>query len=165
MSWSVTVRTATAEDTRELAASLAPLARSGDVVLLAGGLGAGKTTFAQGFARGLGVVGPVTSPTFTLVRQYAGTALQLLHADVYRLDTLAEVADLALSELVEDGAVLLVEWGDAAAPALGDETLTVALEPGAGADERTAVVTGRGARWGDLRPAVVAALKPWGAER
>lgn len=163
-SWTATAGTATAEGTRELAASLAALARPGDVVLLVGGLGAGKTTFAQGFARGLGVVGPVTSPTFTLVRQYAGTALQLLHADVYRLDTLAEVADLALAELVEDGAVLLVEWGDAAAPALGDETLTVALEPGAGDEERTVVVTGRGARWSELRPAVMAALKPWNRE-
>lgn len=188
-SWSVVAATATAEGTRELAAALAPLARPGDVVLLVGGLGAGKTTFAQGFARGLGVVGPVTSPTFTLVRQYpcTGAVRQLLHADVYRLDTLAEVADLGLSELVEDGAVALVEWGDAAAPALGDDTLTVVLEPvdilpgadrsdaAAGGDDatepdgqvgdedaRTVTVAGRGRRWADRRAAVTAALGPFG---
>jgi len=165
MSWTVAARTTAAEGPRDLATSLASLARPGDVVLLVGGLGAGKTTFAQGFARGLGVVGPVTSPTFTLVRQYPGREMQLLHADVYRLDTLAEVADLALAEMVEDGAVLLVEWGDAAAPALGDETLTVAIVPGAGDEERTVAVTGRGARWSEVRPAVVAALEPWSPQR
>jgi len=128
-------RTTSAEGTRSLAAALAPLARPGDVILLVGGLGAGKTTFAQGFARGLGIEGPVTSPTFTLVRQYRcpppptpgpGPVVgQLLHADVYRLDTLGEVADLALPELVEDAAVALVEWGDVAAPVLGDTALWV----------------------------------------
>jgi tRNA threonylcarbamoyladenosine biosynthesis protein TsaE len=163
--WSVTATTDTAEGTRVLAAALAPLARPGDVVLLVGGMGAGKTTFAQGFARGLGVAGPVTSPTFTLVRQYpcVGAVRQLLHADVYRLDTLAEVADLGLSELVEpgllhEGAVALVEWGDAAAPALGDDTLTVALEPSGHDDARMVTVSGRGAGWADRRAAVTAAL-------
>ncbi|MHB8218957.1 MAG: tRNA (adenosine(37)-N6)-threonylcarbamoyltransferase complex ATPase subunit type 1 TsaE [Acidimicrobiales bacterium] len=127
--WSVTARVRTPDDLRALAASLAPLARPGDVILLVGGLGAGKTTFAQGFAQGLGITGPVTSPTFTLVRQYpcAGKVRQLLHADVYRLETLAQIADLGLAELVEDGGVALVEWGDAAAPVLGDGALSVRL--------------------------------------
>ncbi len=134
-------RTASAPDTRDLAAAVAALSAPGDVLLLAGGLGAGKTTFAQGFARGLGVRGPVTSPTFTLVRQYPlsdpgprGRGIdQLLHADVYRLESLAEVADLALAELVEDAAVAVVEWGDVAAPVLPAATLRVELiaEPGA----------------------------------
>jgi len=133
----VTVRSESAEGTRGIAAALAALARRGDVVVLAGTLGAGKTTFAQGFARGLGVEGPVTSPTFTLVRQYPCRLGLLVHADVYRLEHLAEVADLGLPQLADDG-VALVEWGDAAVPALGPVTWTVTLTvpPGApgGAD-------------------------------
>src|SRR5581483_1160 len=102
-----------------------------DVVLLVGDLGAGKTAFAQGFAAGLGVSGPVTSPTFALVRQYscgANAAVStLIHADVYRTESLPEVIDLALGELVEDDAVAIVEWGDRAAPALNDSVLEVTL--------------------------------------
>jgi tRNA threonylcarbamoyladenosine biosynthesis protein TsaE len=162
--WSVTAATASAAETRALAAAVAGLARPGDVVLLVGGLGAGKTTFAQGFARGLGVEGPVTSPTFTLVRQYRcrGPVHQLLHADVYRLDTVAEVADLGLAELVEDGAVALVEWGDAAAPALGGDTLTVALWPGDEDEVRRVTVTGQGAVWDGRREKLEAMLSPFG---
>lgn len=150
---SATVTTTSAEGTREVAGRLAGAARPGDVVLLVGGLGAGKTTFAQGFARALGVAGPVTSPTFTLVRQYPCSLGQLLHADVYRLDQLAEVEDLGLGELVEDSGVALVEWGDAAAPVLGPVACTVRIErapartgvePGHddGADGRTLTVEG-----------------------
>lgn len=158
--WTAVGTTADADGTRALAADLAVLARPGDVVLLGGSLGAGKTTFAQGFARGLGVEGPVTSPTFTLVRQYPcrGAVSQLVHADVYRLDSLGQVTDLALPELVEDGAVALVEWGDAASPVLGDDTLTVILEPGEGPDDRTLRVAGRGVRWASRREAVSAVL-------
>jgi tRNA threonylcarbamoyladenosine biosynthesis protein TsaE len=135
MSWSVTVRTMSAEDTRRLAAALAHGARRGDVVVLAGRLGAGKTTFAQGFARGLGVLGPVTSPTFTLVRQYPCALGQLVHADVYRMGSLSEVDDLGLAELAEGG-VALVEWGDVAEPALAPVAWTVRLEPaGDGAED------------------------------
>ncbi|MGH9081856.1 MAG: tRNA (adenosine(37)-N6)-threonylcarbamoyltransferase complex ATPase subunit type 1 TsaE [Acidimicrobiales bacterium] len=140
------------EAMRAVGARLAGAARAGDVVLLVGGLGAGKTTFAQGFARGLGVEGPVTSPTFTLVRQYPCRVGQLLHADVYRLDRLAEVEDLGLDELVEDEAVALVEWGEAAAPVLGPATCTVTIRaaggrgdgggPAASAEVRTVTVEG-----------------------
>jgi tRNA threonylcarbamoyladenosine biosynthesis protein TsaE len=161
--------TATAGETRDLAAALAPLCRPGDVLLLVGGLGAGKTTFAQGFARGLGVAGPVTSPTFTLVRQYPchspGGVRQLLHADVYRLESLAEVADLGLPELVEDGAVALVEWGDAAAPALGGEPLAVTLVPTGRDEDRAVTVAAEGRHWDDRRAATAAALAPFAAPR
>jgi tRNA threonylcarbamoyladenosine biosynthesis protein TsaE len=134
------VRTRSAVDTRRLAEALARACRPGDVLLLVGGLGAGKTTFAQGLAAGLGVPERVTSPTFTLVRQYrtgrSEGIVQLLHADVYRLEDLAEIEDLALDELVEDGAVAAVEWGERAAPLLGADALVVELErdgSGAGA--------------------------------
>lgn len=139
MGWSLRARTASPEETRDLAARLAHAARRGDVIVLQGSLGAGKTTFAQGFARGLGVEGPVTSPTFTLVRQYPCTLGQVVHVDVYRLEHLAEVADLGLSDLVEDG-VALVEWGDMARPALGTVTWTVSIAaPDAAADDAAAV--------------------------
>lgn len=131
--WSLRARTASPDETRELASHLALAARRGDVIVLQGSLGAGKTTFAQGFARGLGVEGPVTSPTFTLVRQYPCALGLLVHVDVYRLEHLAEVADLGLADLVEDG-VALVEWGDVARPALGPVTWTVSIESPSGDD-------------------------------
>jgi tRNA threonylcarbamoyladenosine biosynthesis protein TsaE len=95
--------------------------RPGDVIVLAGEMGAGKTAFAQGFGRALGIEDPMTSPTFTLVHSYdvpppptgPARAIRLLHhADLYRLERTTEVADLALNELAEFGGVVLVEWGD-----------------------------------------------------
>ena len=128
-----------------------------------GDLGAGKTVFAQGFAAALGVAGPVTSPTFALVRQYrcgdespVGT---LIHADVYRTGSVDEVVDLALAELVEEDAVALVEWGELAAPALGDSALEVTLvapDPVGAPDRRVATLRGPGP-WAD-RVGVAAAL-------
>jgi len=172
--WTVTVEVDSAEATRRLAGAVARLSRPGDVVLLIGGLGAGKTTFAQGFGRALGVAGPVTSPTFTLVRQYATTTAPdgvavLLHADVYRLDSLAEVVDLSLHELLEEGAVALVEWGYVAAPALGVSALavTLAVPPGpaagdlgsgTGDERRTVTVAGRGPAWADRQGPLSAAV-------
>jgi tRNA threonylcarbamoyladenosine biosynthesis protein TsaE len=151
--WPVIVRTGSPAATKDVAARLAGLCAAGDVILLIGDLGAGKTAFAQGFAAALGVEGPVTSPTFALVRQYdcatAAPVDTLFHADVYRTGSLAEVADLALAELVEDRAIAVIEWGDMAAPALGDDALEVTLsqpESSDGEDERVITLTGRG-RW------------------
>jgi tRNA threonylcarbamoyladenosine biosynthesis protein TsaE len=141
--------------TKELAGRLARLCRAGDVVLLVGDLGAGKTVFAQGFAVALGVAGPVTSPTFALVRHYrcaAGSPVaNLIHADVYRTGSVGEVADLALAELVEEDAVALVEWGELAAPALGDSALEITLvapDPEKDPDRRVLTLVGRG-RWAE----------------
>ena len=83
----------------------------GDVVVLAGELGAGKTVFAKGIATALGITEPVVSPTFTIVREYDGP-IPLVHVDVYRLDHLQELLDLGLDDLVGDDAVTVVEWGD-----------------------------------------------------
>jgi tRNA threonylcarbamoyladenosine biosynthesis protein TsaE len=165
--------TTDADQTRSLARAMARLCRPGDIVLLAGELGAGKTTFAQGFGAGLGIDEVITSPTFTLVRQYpveggAGPdgvepgIRTLLHADVYRLDHLAEIADLGLGELVEDGGVALVEWGDAARPVLGRGSLSVRLAACEDDEDRRLVTIERpddawAARW----PAVRAAVGPW----
>jgi tRNA threonylcarbamoyladenosine biosynthesis protein TsaE len=148
---------------------VAALCRSGDVVLLVGDLGAGKTVFAQGFAAALGVAGPVTSPTFALVRQYRcgqeSPVAVLIHADVYRTGSLDEVADLALAELVEENAVALVEWGELAAPALGDSALEITLvapDPLGAPERRLLTLVGRG-RWADRSEAVAALVA--GAER
>jgi tRNA threonylcarbamoyladenosine biosynthesis protein TsaE len=164
--WPVEVTTGSPDETRAFAAALATLCRAGDVVLLVGDLGAGKTVFAQGFAAALGVEGPVTSPTFALVRQYHcgpdHPVRTLIHADVYRTGSVAEVADLALAELVEEDAVAVVEWGDLAAPALGESALEVTLVvPAAAADPtvRRISVVGRG-RWSERAGEVTAALAP-----
>lgn len=119
--------------------------RPGDIVLLSGQLGAGKTTFTQGVARGLGVSDRITSPTFTMVRQHVSVndlgITTLHHADVYRINTLDEVIDLALGELVEDSAVALVEWGDIATSVFGRDVMTVTFLVDDD-DARTLVVDG-----------------------
>ena len=170
MSWPLRRTTAAPAQTRELASRVAAICRAGDVVLLVGDLGAGKTVFAQGFAAGLGVSGPVTSPTFALVRHYrAGPGApvgQLIHADVYRTGSVAEVADLALAELVEEDAVAVVEWGDLAVPAFGDSTLEITLvAPDAAGDPtaREVTITGRGS-WVPRAAEVDAALGDHGHE-
>jgi tRNA threonylcarbamoyladenosine biosynthesis protein TsaE len=179
----VRLRTHSAEDTRALGAALARGLRPGDMVLLAGDLGAGKTTLAQGVAVGLGVDDHVTSPTFTLVRSYpcrvsGGAAAQtgatpdsaspgptvatFVHADLYRLERLGEVADLALGELVEDDAVAVVEWGDVAEPVLGTDALSVRMGAGPGEDERCVTITGTG-QWAERWRGLAQMLGRWAA--
>ena len=114
--------------THAIAAELAALSRPGDVIVLAGEMGAGKTAFAQGFGAALGITEPITSPTFTLVHSYDCGKITLHHADLYRLERTVEVVDLALAELAEFDGIVLVEWGDVAGSALGDH-LEVRLEP------------------------------------
>lgn len=120
------LRAASVADTHAIAASLAGVCRAGDLIVLAGEMGSGKTAFAQGFGRALGVVEPMTSPTFTLVHSHAVPAsrgnskLTLHHADLYRLERTVEVADLALDELAEFGGIVLVEWGDVVEGAFDD---------------------------------------------
>lgn len=154
--------TKSAEDTRELAATVAALARPNDLILLSGDLGSGKTTFAQGFGRGLGVTEPIVSPTFTLVRTYPGR-LPLIHCDVYRLDRLEEVADLDLAELLDDGGVALVEWGDAIAPCLAADFLEVRMRlgDGDGDDERHLDLQVVGPSWSIRLVPLRAALARW----
>ena len=123
---SLTLRCPGEADTRALGRRLASLLRAGDVVLLAGDLGSGKTVFASGIAEGLGVAEPVVSPSFILARRYEGL-LGLVHADLYRLGSSAEVDDLDLLESAADG-VLVVEWGEAAAGCFAEDHLLVRLE-------------------------------------
>jgi tRNA threonylcarbamoyladenosine biosynthesis protein TsaE len=114
------LRASSLSDTHAIAGALAALVREGDIIVLSGEMGAGKTAFAQGFGRALGVSEPITSPTFTLVHSYDCGKLTMHHADLYRLDRTTEVADLALAELAEFHGVVLVEWGDVADASFGD---------------------------------------------
>lgn len=155
-------RTTSTAGTRDLAAALAELARPGDLLVLVGDLGAGKTAFTQGFARGLGVDEQVTSPTFALVQSYTGR-LDLYHLDVYRLDQVSEALDLGLSELLDEGAVTVIEWGDAIAPVLPHDYLEVHLgfvEDG-GEEVRDVVLLPVGHRWAARRRALGVAIGPW----
>ncbi|HSH58294.1 MAG TPA: tRNA (adenosine(37)-N6)-threonylcarbamoyltransferase complex ATPase subunit type 1 TsaE [Acidimicrobiales bacterium] len=156
----ITAFTKSADDTRELGASLASLVVAGDVVLLSGDLGAGKTTFTQGFGRGLGVRDEIVSPTFTLVRSYEGR-LPLVHCDVYRLDHLQEVIDLGLGEMIDDGAVALVEWGDVAAPGLPGDHLETRIEFTESDDERWFEFRPAGSSWLGRTDRLRAATERW----
>ncbi len=116
------LRSESLADTHTIASVIAALSRAGDIIVLAGEIGAGKTAFAQGFGRALGITDAITSPTFTLVRSYPcpDGRRTLHHADLYRLERTGDVEELALYELAEFGGIVLIEWGDIAASVLGD---------------------------------------------
>jgi tRNA threonylcarbamoyladenosine biosynthesis protein TsaE len=133
--------------TRSLGRRVAKLLRAGDVALLQGPLGAGKTAFAQGVGAGLKVEGPITSPTFVLMALHEGGSLPLYHADLYRLTASGEVAELELTAQAADG-VLLIEWPERGLDALPDEHLLIVIElvedeP----DERRITFVANGARY------------------
>lgn len=179
----IELRSQSVEDTRAIAAVVASVSRSGDLIVLAGEMGAGKTAFAQGFAIALGVTEPVTSPTYTLVHTYpsaielpssistAGKAnrtpntntnsVTLHHADLYRLEHTTEVEDLALDEL-RDGTVMLVEWGD-----MVDLGANVQVELRAAVDddhdERAVTITANDQRWQTRWDRLAADLQRWAA--
>jgi tRNA threonylcarbamoyladenosine biosynthesis protein TsaE len=142
-------------DTVRLARAIARVLEPGDLVLLSGGLGAGKTFLARALARALGVDSraAVASPTFTLLQEYATPRGELLHADLYRLlDSRAgidaEVARLGLRERRAEGAIVVVEWGDGATRALGDDpAIVVRLSIREGGDRHAEIA---GARAGAL---------------
>ena len=136
------------EDTRALGRVLGALLRAGDLVVLTGGLGAGKTTLTQGIGDGLGVRGPVTSPTFVIARVHPSVVggPALVHVDAYRLGGALELDDLDLDASVDDS-VTVVEWGHGLAEDLSDDRLEVVLDVDTTTEERTARVTGVGGRW------------------
>jgi tRNA threonylcarbamoyladenosine biosynthesis protein TsaE len=149
--------TGSADETLAVAGAIGALLRPGDLVVLAGDLGSGKTTFAKGIGRALAVDEPVVSPTFTIVREYEGRH-PLVHVDVYRLDHLQELHDLGLEELIDDEAVTLVEWGDVVAAYLPAERLEIRLEAGAGDDDRVVTIAPRGPSWFARQDQLAAAL-------
>ena len=117
-----------AAQTQRLGARLGELLEAGDVLLLEGDLGAGKTVLAQGVAQGLGIQDPVTSPTFTLIHEYEGR-LPLYHVDLYRLADAADAANIGLEEYVYGDGVTIIEWPDRAAGLVPDDHLAIALRP------------------------------------
>jgi tRNA threonylcarbamoyladenosine biosynthesis protein TsaE len=142
------------EETRALGRALAALLRPGDLVVLSGELGAGKTTLTRGIGEGLGVRGPVTSPTFVIARVHPplGDGPPLVHADAYRLGgDLAELEDLDLDAALPES-VVVVEWGEGKVEGLAEERLHVALHhpEGAGDERRSMTLTGIGPRWGGV---------------
>lgn len=147
------------EATRAAAAAVAELVVAGDLLVLVGDLGAGKTAFTQGFARALGVEEPVTSPTFTLANRYRGS-MTVNHLDAYRVEAVGEAEDLAIPELLEDG-VTLVEWGDNILPALPAGHLEIRITLGEGDDDRILEITPRGSAWQARSRALAASLSSW----
>ena len=135
----------TVEDTKALGRELAGLLRAGDLVVLAGPLGAGKTALTQGIGAGLGVPGPVTSPTFVLARVHRGGRVPLVHVDAYRLGSMADVDDLDLDATAAD-AVTVVEWGHGLVEQLAEEHLVVELDR-RDDDVRTARLVPAGPGW------------------
>ncbi len=139
----------TAGDTHDFGVRLGRLLRAGDLVVLAGPLGAGKTAMVQGIGVGMGVQGRVASPTFVIARVHpAGRpgGVPLVHVDAYRLGSLDEVDDLDL-DVTAEGAVTAVEWGVGVAEQLADARLDISLERAADSELRTATLIGHGADW------------------
>jgi tRNA threonylcarbamoyladenosine biosynthesis protein TsaE len=146
MRGAIQVTTTSPDETRILGACLAPTLVPGDVISLSGDLGAGKTVFVQGLATALGVEAPVTSPTFTIVHEYEGR-YPVTHMDVYRLDSFQEVLDLGFEELLDPGAILIVEWGEAVTPLFPRSYLEVEITQADVADHRLFVFRPRAPEW------------------
>lgn len=136
----------TAADTHGLGRRLAGVLMPGDLILLTGPLGAGKTMLTQGIGAGLGVPGRVTSPTFVLARVHRGGRLPLVHVDAYRLASVAEIDDLDLDATLAES-VTVIEWGGALAHGLADTRLDLRLDRPAGADVRIAHLNPVGGSW------------------
>ncbi len=159
----IDLRSDSVATTHAIAGVIAGLVRPRDIIVLAGDMGAGKTAFTVGFTRALGVSeeDQVSSPTFTLVHSYNSGRIPVLHADLYRLNSMAEVADLGLREQVDLGAVALVEWGDVASEVIGD-SLTIELSHDDDDDDARDIVIsveghGWDTRWDKLRDS----LREW----
>lgn len=123
----ITTRTDSPEETMALGRRLSSLLKPGDIVLLSGRLGTGKTLLTAGIAAGLGIPDPISSPTFIIARVYRDGFLPLVHADVYRLGSMLEFEDLDLEETAAQG-VLVIEWGEAIEDAIADDRLSVEME-------------------------------------
>jgi tRNA threonylcarbamoyladenosine biosynthesis protein TsaE len=156
-------RTVTPEETKALAAAVAPAMMPGDVVALSGDLGAGKTCFVQGAAAALGVSDRVTSPSFILVKEYEGT-YPILHLDVYRLNNLQELTDLGYEEFLDPRWIVFIEWGDAVGPLLPASLLEVEIR-GGDDEDRVISLHARGQSWDRRVREIEHVLAGWRMER
>jgi tRNA threonylcarbamoyladenosine biosynthesis protein TsaE len=140
------VQLATPSDTHEFGRRLATVLRPGDLVVLSGPLGAGKTALTQGIGAGLGVRGRVVSPTFVIARVHQGGRVPLVHVDAYRLGSLAEVDDMDLDVAIEDS-VTVVEWGAGLVEQLADARLEVTIEREPDSEVRSVRIKAVGGDW------------------
>jgi tRNA threonylcarbamoyladenosine biosynthesis protein TsaE len=152
--------TSSPSETTAVGMAIGSLLRPGDLVLVEGELGAGKTVLTQGIGAALGVLGAVTSPTFILLRAHRGR-LPLLHVDLYRLEDPAAVADLGIGELLEEGAVAVVEWGERARDILDGERLEIGIGVGADPEQRELSLCAVGRSWHERLRALEGALEEW----
>lgn len=151
-----------AGETHALGERVGRVLQAGDLVVLDGELGTGKTVFAKGIAVALGVDEPVVSPTFTVVREYDAPT-PLVHIDVYRLDHVQELHDLGVDDLLGGDAVTVVEWGERVGSALPVDRLRVHLAPGDADDDRVVTLESSGTTWTDRADALADALTERGA--
>ncbi len=142
----VSAKTSSVEETRDLASLLIKVFQAGDVVVLSGDLGAGKTAFTQGLGLALGVEHPITSPTFTLANRYEGELI-LNHLDVYRLENFQEVEELGLSELIDANSLTVIEWGDVISSVLTEGYLEITLSLGEDLNDRIIDFSPIGHKW------------------
>ena len=135
--------TASAQETEQLGQRLGQQLKPGAVIAYSGDLGAGKTAFTRGLARGLGITDRVTSPTFTIVNEYEGGRLPLFHFDMYRLSSSDELYDIGWEDYLARGGVCAVEWSEIVSDALEEnELIRVDIKNECGNDDRTITVTG-----------------------
>ena len=130
------------EDTEDIGARLAEQLEPGAVVAFTGDLGAGKTAFTRGLARGLGIPDRITSPTFTIVNEYEGGRLPLFHFDMYRLGSADELFDIGWEDYLRRGGVCAVEWSENIADALEEDDVRVDIRRGASDQERVITIAG-----------------------
>ena len=134
---------ASEDDTRRAGRELAATLKPGDIVALTGSLGAGKTVFVRGLAEGLGLdPRQVHSPTFAMVTEYSAGAARLVHADLYRIDRVAEIEDLGLDSMLLEGAIMAVEWGEKLPPRLLAGAVHVTFEDLGGEQRRLRIARG-----------------------
>ena len=128
------------EDTRALGLSIADAAEAGDVVALIGDLGTGKTALTRYIAEGLGVRETISSPTFTIVKEYKSGRLPLYHFDVYRLGSGEELLDIGAEDMLDGDGLCVIEWADIVSDVLPEESLVIKIEYGAEEGERIAEI-------------------------
>jgi len=153
--WGIEIESRSEEETREWGERLSKSLRAGDLVLITGDLGTGKTRLVQGIARGLGIVERVTSPTFALIREYRGR-LPLYHVDLYRLDQ-ADLARIGLDEYLAADGITCIEWGEKAVgmtgmPGIPDGGMLLVEMEWLGEEVRLLRLQARGKSWADRRP-------------
>lgn len=157
----LTVRTRSSDETTSLGRRVGALLRPGEVVLLVGDLGTGKTTFVQGVADGLGVDGRARSPTYTMIHTHEGGRYPLLHVDLFRCSSPQEVTDLGLEELIEPPTVTAVEWGEKAGEIAGQDYLELEFAWNSSEEDTRTIQFLPYGRWRDRMRELSETVREW----